>query len=473
MPEAGPREPGAIAQVDARADAGPAPSAVALDALRAAPGILVRQAHDDRTPAGSLAPADPFLATLEQHTDVVPEGSNAGIREVLLLCWRDTGHPQGGGSERYLEQVGAQLAAHGVKVTLRTARYRGAARREHVDGIDISRAGGRYSVYPRALAAIVAGRLGFGPLRGLRPDAVVDTQNGIPFFARAVTGAPSVVLVHHGHREQWPVAGRLVGRIGWWIESWLSPRVHRNDQYLTVSLPSAEELATLGVDRERIAVVRNGAEPVPAESPTGSESTRTPHPSIVVLSRLVPHKQIEDALEAVAGLRSRIPGIRLDVIGDGWWSENLKTYAHQLGIADAVVFHGYVDEPRKHELLSRAWVQVLPSRKEGWGLAVIEAAQHGVPTIGYRSSRGLTDSIVDGVTGVLVDDTAQLTATAGDLLADTEGRIVMGEKARARAGEFSWEQTGAGVGAVLAAAATGRFVGGLLGTRQSKESERG
>ncbi len=56
-------------------------------------------------------------------------------------------------------------------------------------------------------------------------------------------------------------------------------------------------------------------------------------------------------------------------------------------------------------MLQRSWVHVLPSRKEGWGLAVVEAAQHGVPTIGYRASGGLTDSIVDGVTGMLVDDT--------------------------------------------------------------------
>ena len=41
---------------------------------------------------------------------------------MLLLCWRDVGHPQGGGSETYLQRIGAQLAASGVKVTLRTAR---------------------------------------------------------------------------------------------------------------------------------------------------------------------------------------------------------------------------------------------------------------------------------------------------------------------------------------------------------------
>ncbi len=71
---------------------------------------------------------------------------------------------------------------------------------------------------------------------------------------------------------------------------------------------------------------------------------------------------------------------------------------------DAVTFHGHVDEETKHAVLQRSWVHVLPSRKEGWGLAVIEAAQHGVPTVGYRCSGGLTDSVVDGVTGLLVDD---------------------------------------------------------------------
>ena len=52
------------------------------------------------------------------------------LRSVLLLCWRDTGHPQGGGSETYLQRIGTQLAAAGVHVTLRTARYPGAARRD-------------------------------------------------------------------------------------------------------------------------------------------------------------------------------------------------------------------------------------------------------------------------------------------------------------------------------------------------------
>ena len=59
--------------------------------------------------------------------------AQASVRSVLLLCWRDTGHPQGGGSETYLQRIGTHLAQSGVRVTLRTARYPGAARREVVD----------------------------------------------------------------------------------------------------------------------------------------------------------------------------------------------------------------------------------------------------------------------------------------------------------------------------------------------------
>ncbi|MBN4669015.1 glycosyltransferase, partial [Pandoraea nosoerga] len=123
----------------------------------------------------------------------------------------------------YLQRIGAQLAASGIAVTLRTARYPGAPRHELVDGVRISRAGGRYSVYLWALLAMAAARCGLGPLRRVRPDVVVDTQNGWPFVARLLYGRRSLVLVHHCHREQWPVAGRMMGRLGWYVESMLSP----------------------------------------------------------------------------------------------------------------------------------------------------------------------------------------------------------------------------------------------------------
>ena len=199
--------------------------------------------------------------------------SPSPVRSVLLLCWRDTGHPQGGGSETYLQRIGALLADSGIDVTLRTAHYEGASRTEVVDGVRISRGGGHYTVYIRAGLAMVAARVGLGPLRHVRPDVVIDSQNGLPFLARLAFGRRVVVLVHHCHREQWPVAGRTLGRFGWWVESRLSPLLHRRNQYVTVSLPSARDLGQLGVDSARVAVVRNGLDQAPPQTLTPQRST--------------------------------------------------------------------------------------------------------------------------------------------------------------------------------------------------------
>ena len=383
----------------------------------------------------------------------------APVRSVLLLCWRDTGHPQGGGSETYLQRVGAQLAASGIDVTLRTARYEGARRRDMVDGVHISRAGGRYTVYIWAGLAMVASRIGLGPLRRSRPDVVIDSQNGLPFLARLAYGRRVVLLVHHCHRDQWPVAGRFLSRFGWFVESWLSPRLHRDNQYVTVSLPSARDLTDLGVDANRVAVVRNGLDEAPPDTLTGERSAT---PRAVVLSRLVPHKQIEDALDAVAVLRPRMPELHLDIIGGGWWEDRLVRRAEQLGIADAVTFHGHVDDVTKHSVVQRCWVHLLPSAKEGWGLAVIEAAQHGVPTIGYRSSGGLTDSVVDGVTGVLVDSHDDFVDRFEELLTDHVLREELGAKAAARSREFSWPQSASAMCTVLESVHGGHRVSGIV-----------
>jgi glycosyltransferase involved in cell wall biosynthesis len=267
------------------------------------------------------------------------------------------------------------------------------------------------------------------------------------------------VLVHHCHREQWPVAGPVLGRLGWFVESRLSPRVHRRNQYVTVSLPSARDLVGLGVANDRIALVRNGLDEAPEVSLRGP---RAGNPRVLVLSRLVPHKQIEDALAAVALLRPSIPGLHLDIVGGGWWWQRLVEHAARLGISDAVTFHGHVDDVTKHHVMHQSWVHVLPSRKEGWGLAVIEAAQHAVPTIGYRSSGGLADSIIDGVTGVLVDSRAELVNRLHQLLTDPMQRDQLGAKAQARSAEFSWRQSADAMRTVLESVLTGDRVSGMV-----------
>ena len=132
---------------------------------------------------------------------------------VLLLNWRDTTHPEGGGSEHYLERVAEGLVNRGYRVTIHCAAHPNAPADEWRAGVRFRRRGTRFTVYPQGLLAIAR----------LNPDVVVDVQNGIPFFAKLVARCPVLVLVHHVHREQWRSAvGEGLGRLGWWIESRLA-----------------------------------------------------------------------------------------------------------------------------------------------------------------------------------------------------------------------------------------------------------
>lgn len=378
--------------------------------------------------------------------------------KILLLCWRDTGHPEGGGSERYLERVASYLAGQGHSVVYRTAEYHGAPALSQRGGVTFSRSGGNFTVYVLAWVAMLAARCGKGPIAkalGGRPEVVLDTQNGVPFFARVFAGAPTVVLTHHCHREQWPVAGPGISQLGWFIESRLSPMIHRRCRYITVSDPSAAELRELGVSGDRISVVRNGVDPIPEQAlatggASGSAESTHKSPHLVTLSRLVPHKQIEHAIDVLAEICEEYPNAVLDIIGSGWWYDNLVEYARDKGISSRVVFHGQVSEEDKHRILSSACVHLMPSRKEGWGLAVIESAQHGVPTVGYRSSAGLCDSVNDGETGLLAVDKSALVDMTRRILGDDSLRRTMAQACTERAAEFGWDKTGAAVLEVLA-----------------------
>ncbi|MCS4535988.1 glycosyltransferase family 4 protein [Corynebacterium sp. HS2168-gen11] len=361
---------------------------------------------------------------------------------ILLLCWRDLDHPQGGGSERYLERVAEHLAASGHTVTYFTARFPHASRRTHRNGFRILRSGGKYGVYIHAAVFMLLGRLGIGPLA--KTDVVVDTQNGIPFFAKCFSGRPTVLLTHHCHKEQWSVATALVAKLGWWLESKVSPWVHRHSLVVTVSRPSQQELIDLGFLPENISIVRNGIDPVPEHY---SKLMPDPRTHIVTLARLVPHKQIEDAIWAVHDQ----PDLVLDVIGDGWWAEKLKIYAANLQ-AKNVVFHGHVAEEVKHALLDRAALHLMPSRKEGWGLAVIEAAQHHVPTIGYTSSGGLQDSIQHNRTGLLVAGRTSLKQALLRLLHNPNELTRLGQTAYIQSKRYRWEDTGQQIAQLLTVA---------------------
>lgn len=378
-----------------------------------------------RARASAQAAPAPYVVG-DEPTDVDLSG-----RHVVVLNWRDVGHPEAGGSEVYVDQVAHGLVDRGARVTMLSPRYRGSRRRETIDGVRHVRVGGRLSIYVLAPLLLRSCLLG-------RADAVVELQNGVPFLATAWAGRPVVVLVHHVHREQWPIVfGPRAARVGWWLESRLAPRVARRSRYVTVSEATRAELALQGIDPQRVAVVHNGS----PERGDLTEAARTEHPSLVVLGRLVPHKQVEVALRTLAALRPEVPGLTLTVVGEGWWHHQLEQLADELGVTDAVTFTGHVSDAEKHWHLDRAWVALLPSVKEGWGLAIVEAGLHRTPTIAFAHAGGVAESIVDNETGLLASDELDFTRLTRALLLEDGLRERLGIGAEKHARSFTWPAT--------------------------------
>ena len=122
-----------------------------------------------------------------------------------------------------------------------------------------------------------------------------------------------------------------MSRVGWFLERWVAPWLYRKAPYVTVSLPSATELMQLGVDANRIEIIRNGVDPLPDTTSENSLLRRDDgRVHLVTLSRLVPHKQIEHAMDVLAAV-SATHDVVLDVIGSGWWDAQLRGLCGRAG----------------------------------------------------------------------------------------------------------------------------------------------
>jgi glycosyltransferase involved in cell wall biosynthesis len=344
---------------------------------------------------------------------------------IAFLSWRDSTHPDGGGSEVFVEEIAAELVRRGHQVTLRCAAHGDAPAEETRHGVRLTRRGGRLTVYPRALAWLLLGN-------GRHCDVVVDVVNGLPFGAPLARRRGVVALVHHVHRDQWRmIYPGFRGAVGWFVESRLTPWLYRRVPFVTVSEASRADLAGLGI--HDVTVVRNGT----PEAPAG-RLPRAPTPRLCVLARLVPHKQIEHAIDVVAALRVEGVDVNLDLIGDGWWRDQLEAHVARTDATSYVTFHGHVDADRRSDLLGQAWLMLLPSVKEGWGIAVLEAAAQGTPTVAYAAAGGVRESVLDGQTGRLVDGPSGLLTAVRDLLDDRDELARLGTAARAHSERFTW-----------------------------------
>ncbi|HXU29413.1 MAG TPA: glycosyltransferase [Thermoanaerobaculia bacterium] len=148
------------------------------------------------------------------------------------------------------------------------------------------------------------------------------------------------------------------------------------------------------------------------------------------------YKGHDELLEALPRVASQVADARLVVAGGGDDRPRLEAKAASLGVADRVLFTGFVSEATLAVLYDRAALLAMPSRGEGFGLVYLEAMRVGKVCLAARDTAA-AEVVIDGETGLLVDpsDGEELAAALARLLGEPETRRRMGA-----AGKIRWEQ---------------------------------
>ena len=177
----------------------------------------------------------------------------------------------------------------------------------------------------------------------------------------------------------------------------------------------------------KMRVVRNGVDAdYFAKRPFVDASAPSDRPfTFAVVCRLEPWKQVDLVVEAVA----QIPGVALDIVGDGSERARLEALARSRGVADRVHFLGYQRDPR--DAMAAADACVNSSRDEPLGLSVLESQAIGRPVVAFAGG-GIPEVVIDGETGWLVRERGAipLANRMRDASADRARARVMGEAAR-------------------------------------------
>jgi glycosyltransferase involved in cell wall biosynthesis len=351
---------------------------------------------------------------------------------ILVANWQDKTNPRAGGAEIHLHEVFGRLAARGHQVSLLVSGYAGAAPQATIDGMSVHRTGGRYTYN------LAAPRYYRQHLRNLGYDVFVEDLNKVPLFAPYWVREPIALLVHHLFGTiAFQEAALPLATATWLLEKPI-PLVYRRLPTMAVSQSTADDLLQRGFSSP-IEIIANGTNLDFYRPAAGVQ--RFVEPTMLYLGRLKKYKRIDLIVDAFARVRATFPHARLIIAGQGDARPALEAQIRRLQLENAVQMPGFVTDEQKRDLFRRAWIHLLTSPKEGWGITNMEAAACGTPTIASNSP-GLRDSVQDGRTGFLVPhgDVAALAARIEQLLGNAPLRAQFGEQALLFAQRFTWER---------------------------------
>jgi glycosyltransferase involved in cell wall biosynthesis len=308
-----------------------------------------------------------------------------------------------GGAERWYRNLSERLAADGHDVTYLTLRQWEQGDEPNLRGVDVVAVGPRMALY-------VKGRRRLGPplvfglgvlshlLKHGRRYDVVHTAS-FPYFSLLAAGVARrrfrFTLVVDWHefwtRRYWrEYLGPIGGRIGWAVQR-LCLRIPQ--RAFCFSRLVERRLREAGV-RGDIVVLEGQFEGTPAAAPQPAS------PVVVFAGRHIPEKRVATLIPALVRARDIVPELRGKIFGDGPDRTKLLELIERHELEDVVDAPGFVDGDVVERALETALCLALPSRREGYGLVVLEAMSKGTPAVLVRDEdNAAAEFVVDDENG--------------------------------------------------------------------------
>ncbi len=317
-----------------------------------------------------------------------------------------------GGAERWYRNLAERLAGEGHEVVYLTLRQWDRTVDPGVDGVTVVVAGPRMGLYAEAGRRRILPPLVFGAgvlwhlvRHGRRYDTVHTAS--FPYFsllaaaiARPLGGYRLLVDWH----EVWTPAywreylGRWGGRIGWAVQRTCVRLPHKA---FCFSRLHARRLKDEGY---------RGAVTVLEGEYAGSLEPRpviVPDPVAVFAGRFIPEKRPEALPPALARARAVVPELRGELFGDGPERARVAQAVAACGLNGWVSLRGFVSAEEVDRGLAHALCMVLPSKREGYGLVVVEAAAHGTPSVVVAEpDNAAVELIEEGINGFVAPSAA-------------------------------------------------------------------
>ncbi|WNM27646.1 glycosyltransferase family 4 protein [Demequina capsici] len=316
-----------------------------------------------------------------------------------------------GGGERQYRAMSEELVKRGHQVDYLTALQWD---REPETPFTLSPVTGRLRLYDDAgvrsslaAARFAAGLLGSLVRRRGRYDAVI--VSGLPilnvFAARlALLGSGTQVVVDYLEvwgRAQWvEYAGRPTGTLAWLLQR---AAIRITPLATCHSRLSANRLRQEGL--RSTPLVSPGLIDQVDDVPLRADPADPPY--VLYVGRHIPDKRVEDLPAAVAQARHAVPGLELVLLGSGPTTRAVRAAVEALGSPRWITMPGFVSQERLDELMAGAACLANPSRREGYGLVVVEAAAHGTPVVVVDHPGNASVELIDpGVNGFVAESGA-------------------------------------------------------------------